>query len=371
MSKIDQALIGTDTTGDLVLLRLPRGVRHLLTELVTWSCAMNTDGVIEREFLGRVGSDEPDLESAMESLVVAGRLDEIDVGWLIVDFSRYGVSSDYKARRREQSRVGITILRDHALGDFGRHDQCRPTRCKWAADRVGGGVSANNPANRSANRSANNPANRLDGAGVGYGVSANNPAPESIRSVPSRRTGNGYRIGSGPQGPGRTEPPGLRPLPGEGEVSCVRCGLNVDEWLADWPFSNDDDFVVCPGCAIWMREVGIVGGGDSDKLPCAFLNQGGLPCGSPAMRGAPYCMFHREPATRGTNPEASRPAMERFARQHPERLVGIQPEVATDESAGMHAVSTDVISATDLLAMTDEELEADDRELARKRGVEL
>ena len=124
-SKIDHATVGTDTTEDLAMLELPRGVRLLFVEMLVWSCAHGTDGLVPKALLHRI-TDESDPEACVASLVAIGRLVRDPKGWLIAGFGESQLSARYVERLRKQGRDRQRAYRDHRAGE---HSWCDSRKC--------------------------------------------------------------------------------------------------------------------------------------------------------------------------------------------------------------------------------------------------
>lgn len=125
----------SDTFGsDPLLLTLPRGIRLLWVEGLSYCGQHLTDGLIPRHSLNRI-TDEPEPLEAAAQLVGAGLWEEVEAGWQMVGYLDHQWSRDkieqakaYAAARKERNRL-------HNLGD---HSQCLEGRfCPNGAIKAG------------------------------------------------------------------------------------------------------------------------------------------------------------------------------------------------------------------------------------------
>jgi hypothetical protein len=113
-------------------LRLPRGIRLLHLEALSWSNRYNADGLIPRSVLGRL-TDEPDSVGAVAELVTAGLWEEAEDGWRLVWLLDDQLTAEEVERGKARNREKQARSRRHKTGD---HSRCEPKYCPASRNRV-------------------------------------------------------------------------------------------------------------------------------------------------------------------------------------------------------------------------------------------
>lgn len=89
---------------------------------VIWCAKYETDGLITRSALKRIGRDIPKVSSRVLALVAVGRWTVNEGGgWWVHDFLTYNPSKAQKATQREQGRERVRNYRSNAVTNASRN----------------------------------------------------------------------------------------------------------------------------------------------------------------------------------------------------------------------------------------------------------
>jgi hypothetical protein len=151
--------LGGEFRDDPKLLTLPRGIRLLHVEALTWSNEHTTDGEIPRHALSRI-TDEPKPEKAAALLASAGLWQETENGWAIVDFLVDQLSA---AKVRKDKQLTAARQRRFKLHGLGDHSECLRS-CRYGSSNAAGNASTNGVSTGTqSGRPSGRPAGREDG----------------------------------------------------------------------------------------------------------------------------------------------------------------------------------------------------------------
>jgi hypothetical protein len=111
------------------VLAVPRSARWLLMEMYSWANAQLTDGRVPRAVLRRI-SDSEDLTGDVDALLREGLLEELEPGFLFLDWSNQEAAETVTARAArnvEKTKRARERKERHLAGD---HSTCVAPYCK-------------------------------------------------------------------------------------------------------------------------------------------------------------------------------------------------------------------------------------------------